>query len=176
MSNRIQLPSHSNRISNGALQPNWTDLSHQIQRRQMYSLYVNNFDRARERLTSLERDNLSFAAFLTACERQKPCRGLRLRDFLILPVQVPPTAWRSIETPFCRPVRCVCSLVRVFMLLLLVYRTYPARAWIEWQRFAHHSRTSTAYSSKTNRNPRCRCVGVCSKVRVKYPTINVADV
>lgn len=54
----------------------------------MYSLYVNNFDSATERLTVLERDNSSFVAFLTACEKQKPCRGLRLRDFLILPVQV----------------------------------------------------------------------------------------
>lgn len=55
---------------------------------QMYSLYVNNFDRAREHLAKLENDCPSFAAFLSACERQKPCRGLRLRDFLILPVQV----------------------------------------------------------------------------------------
>ena len=54
----------------------------------MYSEYVNNFDAARERLATLESDNLSFSAFLTACEKQKPCRGLRLRDFLILPVQV----------------------------------------------------------------------------------------
>lgn len=54
----------------------------------MYSLYVNNFDGARERLSTLERSNPSFAAFLTACEKQKPCRGLHLRDFLILPVQV----------------------------------------------------------------------------------------
>lgn len=59
----------------------------------MYSLYVNNFEAATERLTALERDNPSFAAFLTACERQKPCRGLRLRDFLILPVQVGVTDW-----------------------------------------------------------------------------------
>lgn len=54
----------------------------------MYSEYVNNFDAARERLNNLERENLSFSAFLTACEKQKPCRGLHLRDFLILPVQV----------------------------------------------------------------------------------------
>ena len=54
----------------------------------MYSEYVNNFDSARERLTALERDNPSFSAFLMACEQQKPCRGLHLRDFLVLPVQV----------------------------------------------------------------------------------------
>ncbi|CAM9782180.1 unnamed protein product [Pylaiella littoralis] len=53
----------------------------------MYTEYVNNFDAARERLATLERENLSFSAFLTACEKQKPCRGLRLRDFLVLPVQ-----------------------------------------------------------------------------------------
>lgn len=54
----------------------------------MYSVYVNNFDRARERLSKLERENPAVAAFLTACERQRHCRGLRLRDFLIQPVQV----------------------------------------------------------------------------------------
>lgn len=55
---------------------------------QMYSVYVNNFDRATECLNTIERANPAVAAFLTACERQRHCRGLRLRDFLILPVQV----------------------------------------------------------------------------------------
>ncbi|CBN80121.1 pleckstrin homology (PH) domain-containing protein [Ectocarpus siliculosus] len=64
----------------------------------MYSEYVNNFDTARERLTALERDNSSFSAFLTACEKQKPCRGLHLRDFLVLPVQRIPRYRLLLET------------------------------------------------------------------------------
>ncbi|CAN0332102.1 unnamed protein product, partial [Ectocarpus sp. 13 AM-2016] len=64
----------------------------------MYSEYVNNFDAARERLTALERDNASFSAFLTACEKQKPCRGLHLRDFLVLPVQRIPRYRLLLET------------------------------------------------------------------------------
>lgn len=56
--------------------------------RQMYTQYVNNFERARVHLTSLENGKPTVAAFLTACERQRSCRGLRLRDFLIQPVQV----------------------------------------------------------------------------------------
>ncbi|CAM9092140.1 unnamed protein product, partial [Ectocarpus sp. 4 AP-2014] len=64
----------------------------------MYSEYVNNFDSARERLTALERDDPSFSAFLTACEKQKPCRGRHLRDFLVLPVQRIPRYRLLLET------------------------------------------------------------------------------
>ncbi|CAN0181401.1 unnamed protein product, partial [Scytosiphon promiscuus] len=64
----------------------------------MYSEYVNNFDSAQDTLTRLETDNLSFNAFLTACEKQKPCRGLHLRDFLILPLQRIPRYRMLLET------------------------------------------------------------------------------
>ncbi|CAM9102933.1 unnamed protein product [Choristocarpus tenellus] len=53
----------------------------------MYSLYIKNFESARERLTALK-ESPEVSAFLSACERQKACHGLRLQDFLIQPVQV----------------------------------------------------------------------------------------
>ncbi|CAM9893403.1 unnamed protein product [Discosporangium mesarthrocarpum] len=54
----------------------------------MYSQYIGNFENARARLMSLCEAKGTFAAFLSACDRQKACHGLRLRDFLIQPVQV----------------------------------------------------------------------------------------
>lgn len=52
----------------------------------MYSLYINNFDRANEKLEQILH-NPTMAAFIRACELQTACHGLTLRAFLIQPVQ-----------------------------------------------------------------------------------------
>jgi hypothetical protein len=53
---------------------------------QMYSLYINNFDRANDKLTEALSNNVC-SAFVRACELQPRCHGLNLRSFLIQPVQ-----------------------------------------------------------------------------------------
>ncbi len=52
----------------------------------LYSDYVNQFDKSREKLQEL-RDRPAVDAFIRACEMQTSCHGLRFADFLIQPVQ-----------------------------------------------------------------------------------------
>jgi RhoGEF domain len=52
----------------------------------MYMVYVRNFELSRETLNALE-GRTAVRIFLKACELQRACHGLQLRDLLITPVQ-----------------------------------------------------------------------------------------
>jgi hypothetical protein len=53
----------------------------------MYSSYISGFEDAQRQLAHLEAKSSHFSCFVRACELQKSCHGLKLRDFLIMPIQ-----------------------------------------------------------------------------------------
>ncbi|CAM9605334.1 unnamed protein product, partial [Phaeothamnion confervicola] len=63
----------------------------------MFTQYVNNFALSSERLSAAE-GRPPVATFLKACELQRGCHGLQLRDFLIMPVQRIPRYRLLLET------------------------------------------------------------------------------
>ncbi|CAM9165577.1 unnamed protein product [Chrysoparadoxa australica] len=64
----------------------------------MYSAYIKNHQQATALLSVLTSQKPLFRAFTFACEAQKACHGLRLRDFLIMPVQRIPRYKLLLET------------------------------------------------------------------------------
>jgi len=53
----------------------------------IYTIYCNGYNKSLEVLTRCEKDNPVFAVFLKTTEQKTECNGLRLRDFLIKPIQ-----------------------------------------------------------------------------------------
>ena len=53
----------------------------------MFTLYLNNFEKAMDLLSKLKEDNSEFKSFVEHAERDPRCKGHNLMTFLITPVQ-----------------------------------------------------------------------------------------